>query len=375
MFDCTGKGYVQRKDGKMKKMMKRGKLIFLLAVLLVMASTAEVDAAPKGVIIYDSLYGSTPEVAYWIRALVGEGQHLEVHSLDQIIDVSLYDYVILGSYTRWEKPSPRIYKFVEQYQDVLAGKKVGYFLLCGDCDETMILKTPGGKPHLIAGRNYLYDIQQKYPRVKPVILGGFGGRQVNPTLSTFDKLFTALLEKLAREGVSWAGRDVWESLIPERVEYFANEIRVKILGIPPVADPKPYRKYWESLQPAKVGNSTLAKLTVKPYVELQDTDRVYFNRVRVKDTFENVEAGLKTWAETAGVNLAEQKKTDFCLYYHGKKSYGGNEAVLHIVLATMPEDPGYMHISVRNYDKKEKRGTMYSDITALEKQIGFFRDK
>jgi hypothetical protein len=59
--------------------------------------------------------------------------------------------------------------------DVLATKKVGYFLTCGDSDETMILKTPGGTPHLIAGRNYLYDIQQKFPKVKPVIIGGFGG--------------------------------------------------------------------------------------------------------------------------------------------------------------------------------------------------------
>ena len=359
----------------MKRIVQIRNVMSLVLVLLFLMIGAEANAGLKGIIIYDSKYGSTPEVAYWIRAIVGEDQYLEVKHLDQIVDVSPYDYVIIGSYTRWEKPSPRIYTFVEKYQNVLATKKVGYFLLCGDCDETMILKTPGGTPHLIAGRNYFYDLQQKFPKVKPVIIGGFGGRQVNPNLNTFDKMFTALLEKLAREGVAWAGRDVWESLIPERVEYFANEIRVKILGISPVADPKPYRKYWKSLQPAKVGNHTLAKLTVKPYVELRDTDRVYFNRLRVKDTFVNVEANLKTWAKAAGVNLAKQRKTDFCVYYHGKKTYGGNEAVLHIVLAIMPEDPGYMHISVRNYDKKEKRGTMYADISALEKQIGFVRGK
>jgi menaquinone-dependent protoporphyrinogen IX oxidase len=362
-------------DTMMNKIVKIGKVICLVLVFFFQMTGAEALAGLKGVIIYDSRYGSTAEVAYWIRAIVGEDQHLEVKYLDQIVDISPYDYVIFGSYTRWEKPSPRIYKFVEKYQDILATKKVGYFLLCGDCDETMILKTPGGTPHLIAGRNYLYDIQHKFPRVKPVILGGFGGRQVNPTLNTFDKAFTAILERLAREGVNWAGRDVWESLIPERVEYFANEIRVKILGIPPIANPKSYRKYWDSLQPAKMGNPAVAKLTIKPYVELRDTDRVYFNRFRVKDTFANVEANLKIWAKDANVNLAEQRKTDFCQYYHGKKNYGGTEVVLHIVLATMPEDPNYMHISVRNYDKKEKRGTMYADIAALEKQIGFVRGK
>ena len=359
----------------MKRVLKIGKVVCLLLILLLLTVAAEASAGLKGIIIYDTIYHSTAEVAYWIRAMVGEDQYLEVKHIDQIVDVSPYDYVIIGSYTRWEKPSSRIYKFVEKYQDVLATKKVGYFLTCGDCDETMILKTPGGTPHLIAGRNYLYDIQQKFPKVKPVIIGGFGGRQVNPNLNTFDKMFTALLEKLAREGVNWAGRDVWESLIPERVEYFANEIRTKILGIPPLADPKPYRKYWNSLQPAKVGNPTLAKHTVKPYVELRDADRVYFDRLRVKDTFENAEANLKTWAKAAGVNLAEQRRTFFNVYYHGKKSYGGNEAVLHIVLGTMPEDPGYIHISVRNYDRKEKRGSLYSDINALEKQIGFVRGK
>ena len=81
--------------------------------------------------------------------------------LDQVITVKPYDYVIIGSYSKWEKPSPRIYKFVEVFQEDLAKKKVAYFLTCGDYDETMILKTPGGTPHLIAGRNYLWEIRGK----------------------------------------------------------------------------------------------------------------------------------------------------------------------------------------------------------------------
>ncbi|HUT84694.1 MAG TPA: flavodoxin domain-containing protein, partial [Thermodesulfobacteriota bacterium] len=160
----------------MKRVLKIGKVVCLLLIFLLLTVAAEASAGLKGILIYDTIYHSTAEVAYWIRALVGDDQYLEVKQLDQIVDVSPYDYVIIGSYSRWEKPSPRIYKFVEKYQDVLAMKKVGYFLTCGDVDETMILKTPGGTPHLIAGRNYLYDIQQKFPTVKPVIIGGFGGR-------------------------------------------------------------------------------------------------------------------------------------------------------------------------------------------------------
>ena len=66
----------------------------------------------KGLIAYDTRYGSTAEVAYWLRALIGEDQAVEVKKLEQILTVKPYDYVIIGSYTRWEKsfkptvPSP-----------------------------------------------------------------------------------------------------------------------------------------------------------------------------------------------------------------------------------------------------------------------------
>jgi hypothetical protein len=86
-----------------------------------------------------------------------------------------------------------------------------------------------------------------------------------------------------------------------------------------------------------------------------------------------VEGSLKTWARSASFNLSEQRRTEFNVYYHGTKTYGGKEIVLHIVLATLPEDPGYTHISVRSYDKKEGRGAMIPDVNTLEKQIGFNR--
>ena len=58
----------------------------------------------KGLIVYNSIYSSTSEAAYWLKALLGEDQHAEVKHLDQVISVKPYDYVIIGSYTRWEKP-------------------------------------------------------------------------------------------------------------------------------------------------------------------------------------------------------------------------------------------------------------------------------
>ena len=165
----------------------------------------------KGLLLYDSNYGSTAEVAYWVKAIIGFEQSLDVKKLDQVITVTPYEYVIIGSSTKNEGPLPRIYKFVEAFKDELAKKEVAYFLVCGDWDETMVLNVPGKKPHLIAGRNYLYDIQEKFPEIKPVVIGGFGGRQVTPALGGFDAFTIWLLEKLAKEGCGWVGLDIWES--------------------------------------------------------------------------------------------------------------------------------------------------------------------
>jgi len=338
-------------------------ILLLTALFMTPPSHAE---GKKGLLIYDSIYGSTVEVAYWIKQLIGIENQLDVKQLSQFITVKPYDYVIIGSLIRNEKPTPAIYKFVEMHQDELAKKEVAYFLTCGDNDETMVLKTPGGTPHLIAGRNYLADIMEKFPTVKPVVIGGFGGRQVLPTLNTKDSLFTWLLGKLAKEGAPWQGLDIWESLIPERVEVFANEIRMTILGLPPREDVEQFRGYWTSLQPASLADPSKVKFHPKPYNEHHSTDRVFFTRSRIRGTLENTMALLKSWAQQQGINLQEAKKSSFNVYYHAVKSYEGKEHTLHVVAAVLTEDPGSVHISFRSYEKPEVRKGAEADVAKAE---------
>ena len=337
--------------------------VLLTALLLTPPAHAE---GKKGLLIYDSIYGSTVEVAYWIKQLIGIENQLDVKSLSQFISVKPYDYVIIGSLIRNEKPTPAIYKFVEVHQNELATKQVAYFLTCGDNDETMVLKTPGGTPHLIAGRNYLADIMEKFPTVKPVVIGGFGGRQVMPTLNTKDSLFTWLLGKLAKEGAPWQGLDIWESLIPERVEVFANEIRMTILGLPPRDDVEQFRGYWTSLQPASLADPSKVKFHPKPYNEHHSTDRVFFTRSRIRGTLENAMALLTAWAQQEGLNLQKQKKSSFNVYYHAVKSYEGKEHTLHVVAAVLTEDPGNVHISFRSYEKPDVRKGAEADVAKAE---------
>ena len=340
-------------------------LLALLGIVLTLPSFAY--AAPKkGLLIYDTIYGSTIEVAYWIKALIGPENKLDVKRLSQFLTVEPYDYVIIGSYIRNEKPSEDTYKFLETYKDKLAEKEVIYFLTCGDNDETMVLKTPGGTPHLIAGRNYLIDVYEKFPTIKPVVVGAFGGRQVMPTLGTMDSMFTWLLGKLAKEGAPWEGLDIWESLIVERVEVFANQVRTEILGLSPRFDVEPYRGYWHSLQPASLSDPSKEKFHPKPYNEHQDTDRVFFTRSRIRGSLDDAITHLQTWAKQTDTDLQEQRKTTFNVYYHAVKTSEGKEHTLHIVAAELTEDPGNVHISFRSYEKPDNRKGVPEDVAKAE---------
>jgi len=339
----------------MKCMRKVTAVVAFLCLSVFISPSFSSAETKKGLLVYDTGYGSTIEAAYWLKAIIGIEQPLDVKKIDQVITIAPYDYVIFGSYTKMEKPSPRIYKFVEAHKAELAKKEVCYFLTCGDSDETMVLKVPGQEAHLIAGRNYLYDIQQKFPEVKPVVIGGFGGRQVTPALKGMDAFTIWLLERLAKEGAHWVGLDIWESLVPERVEVFGNDVRVKILGLEPLADVQKYRGFWESLQPGSLQDPSKKKYTPREYTAKHKTDKIYYCRSRIKGDLALAVQLLDQWAKKEGLTLQEQRKTFFNVYYHAVKNVGGKDMTIHVVAATMPDDEGNVHVSFRSYDKPDVR--------------------
>ncbi len=155
-------------------------------------------------------------------------------------------------------------------------------------------------------------------------------------------------------------------MIPERVEIFANEIREKILGLPPREDVEIYRCYWTSLQPASLSDPTKTKFNPKPYNEHKSTDRVFFARSRIKVNLDDAIALLQTWAQQEGIDLREQKKSPFNIYYHAVKSYNGKEHTLHVVASTLTEDPGNVHITFRSYEKPDARKGAEEDVVKAE---------
>ncbi len=326
-------------------------------------------AGKKGLLVHNSVYGSTIETAYWVKALIGYENKLDVMALPQVITIEPYDYVIIGSLTRDEKPTEDVYAFVERFRKELSQKQVCYYLTCGDTDETMILNIPGKKAHLIGGRNYLFDILETIPEVKPVVIGGFGGRQVMPTLNTSDSFRVWLVGKLAKEGAAWEGLDIWESLVPQRVEAFANEVRGKILGLGPREDAEQFRHFWQTLQPASLDDPAKKKYNPRKYTEHHSTDKILYVRSRMPGDLAAGKALIETWSKVHGFSLKEQKSTFYNTYYHAVKKYDAGELALHVVAATLPEDPGNVHFSFRNYDKPDKREKLEKDLQKARERI------
>ncbi len=317
----------------------------------------------KGLLVFDSIYGSTIETAFWIKAIVGHENQLDVKSLSQVITIEPYDYVIIGSLTRMEKPTDKTYEFIETHYQELSQKQVCYFLTCGDTDETMVLKVPGQKAHLIGGRNYLLDLIETFPEIKPIVIAGFGGRVVNPTLNMTDSFMAWLVEKLAKEGVAGQGLEISESLVPERVEIFANDIRTRILDKGPCQNVEQFRNYWNSLQPASLTEPEKKKSEPQEFEVQRRSDKVYYVRTRMKGDLQKGRVLIQQWGQDTGVKLEQQVSSFFNTYYHAVKNYGSQEMTLHVVTAILPEDPGYVHFSFRSYAKPKNRKDVEKDIT------------
>jgi hypothetical protein len=56
-------------------------------------------------------------------------------------------------------------------------------------------------------------------------------------------------------------------------------------------------------------------------------------------------------------------------YYHAVKNVGGKELIIYIVEATMPDDPGKVHVSFRSWDKPEVRRPVEEAIEKAEQLL------
>ncbi len=140
----------------------------------------------KVLILYSSGYGSTKEVSQLIGRVIEEekGFKVTVRSIDEANGIAQYDSIIVGSSVRADRPLANVRDFFARYRYVLPEKKVALFAVC--------LTATDAKGREKVEKEYISQITNKYPQLKPLKIGAFGGK------IDFDKLNLVMKELMVR---------------------------------------------------------------------------------------------------------------------------------------------------------------------------------
>jgi menaquinone-dependent protoporphyrinogen IX oxidase len=180
----------------------------------------------KILIAYSSGMGSTEQVSQEIAKIIAEDSifNVDVQSIDSIHDIHKYDSVIIGSSVRADRPLANVRDFFATYRQELSKKKVALFAVC------LLANCADGREKV--KREYLSQILDKYPELKPVAVEAFGGSidfdKLNPVMQS---LMYRVLEKTgipAKGSVDtrdWNFIRAWASEVREKLKNDGNKIR------------------------------------------------------------------------------------------------------------------------------------------------------
>jgi menaquinone-dependent protoporphyrinogen oxidase len=125
--------------------------------------------AGKILIVYDTLHGSTAEVAECIgQELTAAGEDVVVKRVTELVKLDGYRKVILGCPVvmgRWTAPMTQ---FLERHRDVLQTSRCALFTTClanhwGLADEAGVIA------------RYVQPVLEAFPEIQPVSVGVFTG--------------------------------------------------------------------------------------------------------------------------------------------------------------------------------------------------------
>jgi menaquinone-dependent protoporphyrinogen oxidase len=167
-------------------------------------------------VAYGSWAGSTAEVA---EAIAGElrtgGASVDVRPAREVTDLGPYAAVVLGGAVRAGRLHADVARFVARHQAALVGMPVAYFVAC--------LTMKGGTPESRAASDKFLDgLRGRFPDVKPVAVGLFGGalRCDADSLSKLplgQRLVLTAMKKMAGDYRDW-----------DAIRQWAREVRAKI---------------------------------------------------------------------------------------------------------------------------------------------------
>ncbi len=174
----------------------------LSALATPIAGTSKAETIPKKVLIaYASRAGSTAEVAEAIgQVLRGGGIPTDLLQVGQVVGMSSYRAVIIGSAIRMGRWLPEAAKLVERNQDTLAGMPAAFFSVC----LTMQKDTPENRRTV---EDYMEPVVQK---VRPLSIGLFGGKMDYSRLGFLDRLIASKMKKVPEGDYrDWATIRAW----------------------------------------------------------------------------------------------------------------------------------------------------------------------
>jgi menaquinone-dependent protoporphyrinogen oxidase len=151
----------------------------------------------NALVAYGTRYGSTTRIAEKIgEILKSEDYSVRIANLaeESIASISDYDLVIVGSGIKMGKWTKETLDFLDRFETGLSRMKVALFVSCG------YIRDPEKVDE--ARVDFLNKVAEKYPSIKPVALGFFGG------VFNFNKygfaerlLFRGIRKDLEKQGV------------------------------------------------------------------------------------------------------------------------------------------------------------------------------
>ena len=159
-------------------------------------------------IAYDTIHGSTAEVAEYIgNELCNLGHQVDVQLASNVTDVNLYDAVIVGSAIYQFDWLEGAKEFLQQSQTVLSKLPTAYFVVGASMSED----TPENREEVI--KIFVDPILEEFADITPLSIGLFGGVVDFNTnqYNLFEKIVLRILGKLLgyRDNADWRN---WETI-------------------------------------------------------------------------------------------------------------------------------------------------------------------
>ena len=173
----------------------------------------------KVLIVYDTIHGSTAEVAETIgNDLCTLGFQVDVRFARSVSNIDTYDAVIVGSSIYRFKWLPDAMRFLNRNQKTLEHIPTAFFIVCS----ALYQDTPESR---IAVKEAFVDpVLEKYPDIEPLSVGLFGGAvDFNTNCYTlFEKFVLLILGKIlgftdSADWRNWDAVKAWSEEVGELI--------------------------------------------------------------------------------------------------------------------------------------------------------------